>query len=155
MAELVLQRLTQPEFSHVSNPQWWAQGVTVAYEQHIGRRLPGQRADGSFDGAISKTFPCEAAEIYTRLVALLSGWDELQGRVLRQQRTSETPKRKYWRCALDDGSALEVSVEAKPETKDHQPRSLVTVTRRGLQAPEQVGSHKDFWAQVLGTLLTP
>ncbi len=24
-----------------TSPVWWAQGVTVLYEQHIGRRMPG------------------------------------------------------------------------------------------------------------------
>jgi hypothetical protein len=34
---------------------WWAQGVTVAYEQARGRRLPGQRSDGRFSVTASKT----------------------------------------------------------------------------------------------------
>lgn len=27
---------------------WWAQTIAVAYEQHIGRRVPGQASDGTF-----------------------------------------------------------------------------------------------------------
>lgn len=34
---------------------WWAQGITVGFEQHIGRRQPGQRADGSFEASVSRT----------------------------------------------------------------------------------------------------
>lgn len=34
---------------------WWAQGITVAYEQAIGRRLPGQTADGTFSVSVTKT----------------------------------------------------------------------------------------------------
>ncbi len=37
------------------NSGWWAQGITVAYEQHIGRRKPGQTNDGFFQVAVSKT----------------------------------------------------------------------------------------------------
>lgn len=34
---------------------WWAQGVTVGYEQAIGRRLPGQQADGTFSISVTRT----------------------------------------------------------------------------------------------------
>lgn len=34
---------------------WWAQNVTVAYEQDRGMRAPGQRADGTFSVSASKT----------------------------------------------------------------------------------------------------
>jgi len=36
-------------------PGWWTQAVTVAYEQHIGRRAPGQDNDGTFTITASKT----------------------------------------------------------------------------------------------------
>lgn len=36
---------------------WWAQGVTMSYEQHIGRRVPGQRSDGTFETSVSMSFP--------------------------------------------------------------------------------------------------
>ena len=34
---------------------WWAQQVTVAYEQDRGMRAPGQRADGTYNVTASKT----------------------------------------------------------------------------------------------------
>jgi uncharacterized protein YndB with AHSA1/START domain len=34
---------------------WWAQGVTVGYEQVIGRRVAGERQDGTFQASASKT----------------------------------------------------------------------------------------------------
>lgn len=34
---------------------WWAQSVTVAYEQERGMRAPGQRADGTYSVSASKT----------------------------------------------------------------------------------------------------
>nr|NLD40055.1 hypothetical protein [Actinomycetales bacterium] len=34
---------------------WWAQGITVAYQQERGLRRPGQVADGTFEASISKT----------------------------------------------------------------------------------------------------
>ncbi|AEG42888.1 DUF4287 domain-containing protein [Isoptericola variabilis] len=37
---------------------WWAQSITVAYEQERGMRQPGQRSDGSFEVSPSKTLAC-------------------------------------------------------------------------------------------------
>lgn len=41
------------KFKQISG--WWAQSVAVAYEQHIGRRKPGQRSDGLFNASASRT----------------------------------------------------------------------------------------------------
>ena len=38
---------------------WWAQGVTVGYEQARGIRLPGQRQDGTFEVSVTRTIPGE------------------------------------------------------------------------------------------------
>lgn len=43
---------------------WWAQGITVGFEQAIGRRLPGQSADGTF--AISEPKPGKTLVSLTR-----------------------------------------------------------------------------------------
>lgn len=48
MAAVVLERILGEGAS--KSPEWWAQGVTVAYEQHIGRRQVGQRCDGVIFG---------------------------------------------------------------------------------------------------------
>ena len=42
---------------------WWAQGVTVGYEQSRGLREPGQRPDGSFDASSSKTLPANVEDV--------------------------------------------------------------------------------------------
>ena len=44
-------------------PAWWAQAVTVAYEQERGLRLPGQRPDGTFDANASKTLRTSRARL--------------------------------------------------------------------------------------------
>lgn len=51
---------------------WWAQGITVGYEQAIGRRLPGQSADGTFSVSATKTVGGSRAETIERVLATLA-----------------------------------------------------------------------------------
>jgi len=44
---------------------WWAQGITVAYEQARGKRAPGQRADGTFAASASKTVAVSVERLST------------------------------------------------------------------------------------------
>ena len=43
---------------------WWAQGVTVAYEQARGLRAPGQRRGGHFEVSASKTVAVPVERLY-------------------------------------------------------------------------------------------
>jgi hypothetical protein len=43
---------------------WWAQTITVGYEQERGVRLPGQRSDGSFAVSPSKSLPCSLETVF-------------------------------------------------------------------------------------------
>ena len=45
---------------------WWTQAVTVAYEQYIGRRIPGQRPDGTFQTSVSRSTTFGMDELMTR-----------------------------------------------------------------------------------------
>lgn len=46
---------------------WWAQSVTVGYERITGRRLPGQRSDGTFAAGPSATISTDADTLRARL----------------------------------------------------------------------------------------
>ena len=43
---------------------WWSQTVTVGYERIKGLRAIGQRRDGTFEAAKSKTFAVSIARLY-------------------------------------------------------------------------------------------
>ncbi|MDA0563470.1 DUF4287 domain-containing protein [Streptomonospora sp. S1-112] len=45
-------------------PGWWAQHITVAYQQARGLRAPGQRADGRFSASASKTVAAPAERVF-------------------------------------------------------------------------------------------
>ncbi|MET1018559.1 MAG: hypothetical protein ABWX62_01100 [Microterricola sp.] len=51
---------------------WWAQGVTVGYEQARGIRNPGQRQDGSYEVSASKTLPLEQQETLDAVIAAVA-----------------------------------------------------------------------------------
>lgn len=132
------------------NPEWWAQGITVTYEQHIGRRLPGQRPDGTFEGSVSRTVRAERSDVKSAVTQVLQeeidrGVNGLT--VIDAPRTSSTPKRDYWRAKLSDGSRIEVSIEGKESASGA--RSLVTATHTRLLSPEAIMPWKAYWKELL------
>ena len=43
---------------------WWAQTVTVRYEQERGLRILGEKADGTFEVSVSRTIEASAENLY-------------------------------------------------------------------------------------------
>jgi hypothetical protein len=123
----------------VDNPGWWAQGATVEYERTIGRRVEGQSSAGDFQVAASRTLTGTAADLRDRAGALLQTAGAVAGiAVGAEPRTSETPKRHYWRSALGEAAKLEAAVEAAPQKGDGgETRVRVTLTASGLADQEQ------------------
>lgn len=120
---------------------WWAQTVTVAYEQHIGRRVPGQDCDGHFQVAVSKTLPGTLDDALARWVKHLAGVDTLSDiPISRGPDTSETEKWRYWRCGLADGSRVTVHIRQKTPDK-----AALGIQHEKLESPEQVEHWREFW----------
>ncbi len=65
--------------SSLENAGWWAQSITVAYEQHIGRRNPGQRSDGSYEATASKTINGSMDDAMNAWLNLISGKKDFNG----------------------------------------------------------------------------
>jgi hypothetical protein len=94
---------------------WWAQGVTVAYEQARGLRAPGQRRGGLFEVNASKTVAVPVERLYEAFVdpVLRERW--LPGATLEVR--SARPGRSI-RANWDDGSTrLVVDFSARGEAK--------------------------------------
>jgi hypothetical protein len=51
---------------------WWAQGVTVGYEQARGIRSPGQRQDGTFEVSVTRTIAAEVEPALRALAAVVT-----------------------------------------------------------------------------------
>lgn len=50
---------------------WWAQSITVGYEQATGRRRPGQQQDGTFTASVSRRIPGEGPDVFARILPAL------------------------------------------------------------------------------------
>lgn len=145
-----------------SNPEWWAQTAAVAYEQHIGRRLPGQREDGSFDANASKTLPgsmdealARVCEVFDEALAPATQEKDDDGRRLvlsGEPRTSATEKWRYWRADLADGTTVAVTINDKKVADGADPKATVAVGHRGLPSPDAAAEAKAAWKDLLGRL---
>lgn len=51
---------------------WWAQSVTVAFEQQVQGRRPGQRADGTFTVTRTRTLPGSRLEALATVAAAVT-----------------------------------------------------------------------------------
>lgn len=135
-----------PQFDGVVEQHgWWVQGAVVAYEQEIGRRVPGQRADGTFDVAVSRTVAGDRDDVITRFAFLIEN-GSLGGVPLKgEARTSRTEKRSFWRVNLEDGTRVEASAEPKTDVG-----TLLVLTASKLSGAEAV----EDWRAHLKELVT-
>lgn len=118
---------------------WWAQNITVDFEQHVGRRRPGQRADGSFEVSASRRLAGEQADALAAVVASVTAG-------LGREPTSVNTGVRYLsaRWKLDDGTAVAASVPPSSGGK-----STVQLSFVGLASEEAMPAAKEFLRNVL------
>lgn len=124
--------------------EWWAQGVTVAYEQLIGRRVVGQSCDGDFSASASRTVPGTSTQVRDRWDAFMTE-ARRDGLGLEEPSLSDTATWRYWRAAVADGSRVSVNITAKDEG-----RSTLGIEHKGLGTADARTASKDAWKGVLG-----
>lgn len=130
------------------NPEWWAQSVAVAYEQHKGLRKPGQSSKGDFQVSASRT-------LATDRDGAIAMWRELAGNpdsfgeVALDGGASEsrTEKWSYWRAKLADGSQVKINAT------DKQPgKAVLSLEHSGLQSAEEAEQWRPHWKALLKQL---
>ena len=124
---------------------WWAQMLTVNYEQHIGRRVVGQDCTGKFRVSVSKTINGSMDDALALWVQAMQGRTEFSDiAISRGPDTSQTDKWRYWRCGLADGSAVSVNIYEKAPGK-----SALSVEHAKLESEAQVEHWREWWKGVL------
>jgi hypothetical protein len=118
-------------------PGWWAQGLTVQYEQARGMRVPGQRADGTFAVSASATVdgPLDAAS--ARMVAHVSA---TLGEPVSSRATGARP---YARWDAPDGGSILVTAEVARE------RVRISGVHERLAGPDELPEAKAALAALL------
>lgn len=124
---------------------WWAQSVAVAYEQHIGRRKPGQKSDGLFSASVSRTIKGSRETVHQAWCDFASKLTSIDGdKIVHPASTSATPKRLYWRCNLSDTSAAVVGIEDKAGSK-----VVIGVQHNKLKREAQIADKKRAWSSLI------
>jgi hypothetical protein len=98
-------------------PGWWAQSLTVRFEQVIGRRQSGQANDGSFSISVSRTIAGSLNEAMLWWLKKVQSRTDFNGVTIISSSTTETEKWRNYRVALKDGSRVVVGIYAKSPTK--------------------------------------
>src|SRR5262249_27451916 len=127
---------------------WWAQTIAVAYEQHIERRRPGQKSDGKYQVAVSKTIDGTLDEALRKWLGVVTGrQDFAKVAIARTPATSRSPKFRYWRCGLSDGSRVNVGISQKDQGK-----AVIAIGHENLTSLNQIDRWRLFWKELLATL---
>lgn len=124
---------------------WWAQMVTVSYEQHIGRRIAGQDCTGEFAVSVNKTLDGTMDSIMKKWQALIGERNDFSNiPISRGPDVSQTEKWRYWRCGLSDGSVVNVNIHQKSPAK-----AGLSVQHEKLESNEQAEHWRAFWKEEL------
>lgn len=132
----------------IDNTGWWAQSVTVAYEQYIDRRIPGQRPDGTFQTSVSKATSLSMKELIDKWVAFAVKDKDVLALLAGEVKVSGTDKRITWRVKARDGSDIRVTSEPKKDGT----ASIIAV-QMGLQTNELNNEAKEKWSSILKRFL--
>ena len=146
LAKVALEKINQRGDS--KNPEWWAQGVTIAYEQHIGRRQVGQRSDGKFSVTVSQTFDGDMDSTLKQWQRLIEGVDEFSNIPMSgSPRISQTDKWRYWKVDMTDGSKISVNIQEKPGGA----KSILSINHDKLPAAADVETWRAYWKELLAS----
>lgn len=128
----------------VDNLGWWAQAVTVAFEQYTGHRIPGQRPDGTFQTSVSKATKLGMKALMDAWERFADGDPDVRAVIAAEARVSGTDKRITWRTRAHDGSDIRITSEPKKDGT----ASIIAV-QMGLQTNALNQAARAHWASIL------
>lgn len=119
--------------------------LTVAYEQHIGRRVPGQAADGTFQVSASRTVDGELDDVFARWLQVVADLDDRTDiGIGRASATTTNQTYRYWRVGFSDGSRVSFGAsQARPG------KVKLGLGHERLPTPGDVDRWRPFWRSLL------
>ena len=123
---------------------WWSQNVTVGYERIKGLRERGQRLDGAYEAAKSKTYRVPVDVLY-RAWADAESRRRWLGGIEAAVRTAIEPR--SLRLQWPDGTVVAAWFEDKGDS-----RSTVAIAHQKLPSRTAFEQAKQDWSERLGAL---
>lgn len=145
-----LARDAMPE--EVTNPDWWAQGVAIAFEQQTGMRVPGQSSTGSFRVSASRTVELDRDAAIEAWASLVGSPPSFREHECGEARHSRTPKRSFWRVDVAGAGRVEVAATPKAGDSEHSEKSVLAVNHEGLPDAESVEAWRTHWKALLAKI---
>jgi len=143
-------RLARSEIGDgLKNPDWWAQAVAIAFEQHAGMRVPGQSSSGTFRVGASRTLEVDRDAAVEAWASGPGAAAEHLGHAVTGARRARTDKRSFHRFSLEGAGRVEVS--GTPHAKDPG-RCTLAVSHEGLPDGERVEEWRAHWKTLLAGL---
>lgn len=122
---------------------WWAQSVTVRYEQERGMRLPGQQSDGTFAVSVSRVIPLQLDRALEAAVAVVS--EELGAAPVSTNHAAKYPRARW---VDDSGESLLATITAVADD-----RASVALTRSKIVDAQRTAVVKNELSTTLSKLL--
>ncbi|MFN8286951.1 MAG: DUF4287 domain-containing protein [Chitinophagales bacterium] len=131
-------------YSKYKLPAWWAQMITVGFEQARGLRVKNQNSSGQFSAGVSKTFSVKATELYR----LIADETERQKWLKGKPEIRTATKDKNLRANFSKKTAnLEFALFKKAEGK-----TQLVITETKLKDKQAVEKQKVYWKTALQKL---
>ena len=125
-----ISRLLVDEFEVVP---WWAEGITVRYEQERGIEPPGRQPDGSYAVTVGRSLRGAPLELFDLAVDRFARYAGGPPEVVARSATRPTAD---WTLAHGDTLRLQV-------VSTGGPKCSVSLTQGGLRLPERVQPVKE------------
>lgn len=132
----------------VDNLGWYAQAIAVAYEQHIGRRVPGQQPDGTFRTSVSRSTSSTMADLMTQWATFAATDLDVRQLTCAEPRISGTVNRITWRAKGHHGSTVTMISEPKKSGT-----AALVVQHGGLPSSDISTKTRLTWITVLDRFL--
>jgi activator of HSP90 ATPase len=145
---------------------WWQQGVTIGYEIHTGKRVPGQTLKGDYSVTSTKAFAIDAKSLW-KLVSSAKGIDiwlqplssfslrpksqyEVAGGIFGEVRTMKAPQRirMTWQDSdWEKPTTLQINVYPK------KGKSMLVIQHEHLKTASLKEEMRKRWRRALEKLL--
>jgi hypothetical protein len=126
------------------NDSWWAQTITVAYEQQSGRRKPGQREDGTYEASTTKMINEEPEVLIEKWTKYVNNDISIKNKLASEPKVSKTPKRHSWKAELKNSNKAFVAFEKMDSGK-----TQISVMEQRIKTENELKASKEFWKKSL------